>query len=483
MKAQKYLEKLLASKEKTVKREHSTLFREFTQESEIQEAVEKIVEIQDTLMKKWQLIERHNDIQALQFPLPNGTIDKEYKVYLNFKNLGLTDLIDERFEGLEELGLSFNKIEDSIEGIPNQSGVLNFRFLYKIDGEGLSDPMREKALSIIVNPDPKSLWKNLPSDTENPFWKEDDVNTAQSFGDKKIVVSSKRGRSHANVGSFRDDDFAIKHFDDSGWSIVAVSDGAGSYSLSRMGSKIACEAVIDFFEENNNDENSKELEKKLIEYNETPDEELHKEIQNLGKNRMYKATLAVHNKLKLESEKTFTEMPHLFANPKARTSLDYYHATLIFTAFKKFDFGYVVLTFGVGDCPIAVMNTDRTETKLMNWLDVGEFGGGTRFITQPEIFHSQSMPMATRFNVDIIKDFSFLFLMTDGIYDPKFVVEANLEKHEKWLAFVADLEGENEDGSAVDFSPENEAIADQLSTWMDFWSSGNHDDRTLAIIY
>ena len=39
---------------------------------------------------------------------------------------------------------------------------------------------------------------------------------------------------------------------------------------------------------------------------------------------------------------------------------------------------------------------------------------------------------------------SFIFLMTDGIYDPKFIVEANLEKNEKWKEFLEDLNGNNE---------------------------------------
>jgi hypothetical protein len=73
--------------------------------------------------------------------------------------------------------------------------------------------------------------------------------------------------------------------------------------------------------------------------------------------------------------------------------------------------------------------------------------------------------------------------MTDGIYDPKFVVEANLEKIDKWNEFLEDLKGKNEDGIKVDFDKENTETAEQLSIWMDFWSPGNHDDRTLAIIY
>jgi hypothetical protein len=210
---------------------------------------------------------------------------------------------------------------------------------------------------------------------------------------------------------------------------------------------------------------------------------LKKELEILAKQNLYKATVFVHNKVKEHSEETFKSNSELFNNPKAKTNLDYYHSTLIFALFKKYDFGYVVLTFGVGDCPIAIMNREKSETKLLNWLDVGEFGGGTRFITQPEIFHSTEHPMASRFSFSIIPDFSYLFLMTDGIYDPKFVVEANLEKNEKWNEFLEDLQGNNEDNIKVDFDASNSEITNQLSNWMDFWSQGNHDDRTLAIIF
>jgi hypothetical protein len=130
-----------------------------------------------------------------------------------------------------------------------------------------------------------------------------------------------------------------------------------------------------------------------------------------------------------------------------------------------------------------VMNFDKTETTLLNWLDVGEHGGGTRFITQPDIFVNSDRHISTRFNLKIIEDFSFLFLMTDGIYDAKFEVEANLEKHEKWLDFLDDLAGKNADKTKVEFISDNSEITKQLSNWMDFWSPGNHDDRTLVIVF
>jgi hypothetical protein len=62
-------------------------------------------------------------------------------------------------------------------------------------------------------------------------------------------------------------------------------------------------------------------------------------------------------------------------------------------------------------------------------------------------------------------------------------VEANLEKIEKWQEFLADLGGNNEERITVAFKPENTEIGGQLSAWMDFWSPGNHDDRTLAVIF
>ena len=117
----------------------------------------------------------------------------------------------------------------------------------------------------------------------------------------------------------------------------------------------------------------------------------------------------------------------------------------------------------------------------MNWLDVGEFGGGTRFITMPEIFQNEKFH--TRFGFRLMPDFSYLVMMTDGVYDPKFVVEAALPNIQNWQAFFADLNGENEDKVKVELNAGNNEIKQQFSQWMDFWSPGNHDDRTLVLVF
>ena len=478
-----FIHSLLAKRGKTINQNQNELFNSFADDKENIDLINKIVEYQNTIMNKWEIQSRIDEIKQMNFSVLNGTVGKEYLFKIDFNALGLIDIIHEEFVGLEDIGLKYNPIDDTIEGIPTINGEHKIKFIFKVEGEPTESENHIKEIVVIINPDPKTLWKDIESDKNDLFWKEDNVSIKDKVGEKSIVISSKRGRSHANVGSFRDDDFAYRHFNNSGWTVVAVSDGAGSYSLSRKGSQIACESVIEYFEKHSDIEIHKTFEEKLLEFDKTRNEELLKEIQVLSKQNLYKATVYAHTKIKEFAEETFKNYPVIFNNPKAKSAIDYFHTTLIFSLFKKFDFGYAVLTFGVGDCPIAVMNKDRTSSTLMNWLDVGEFGGGTRFITQPEIFHSESNPMPTRFNFQIFPDFSFMFLMTDGIYDPKFVVEANLEKSEKWIEFLADLEGNNSDKSKVLFNSENNEIEQELSEWMDFWSPGNHDDRTLAIIY
>ena len=466
--SKKYIQALLFQNKIEIPSSKLTLFDDFISNETNINLVKVIQENQKKIMVNWTLKTRIEDIILQSVTLPNGTVNKNYETKFDFIQLGWKDIIFSEIKGIEDTGLEFNNDEDLLFGNPLISGDLKIKFLFRVDGEAEDSILNEKTITIIINPDPKSLWKNIESDKNAPFWKEDNVEVSSDFLDKKIVIASKRGRSHANVGSFRDDHFTFKNINDTGWSVLAVSDGAGSASLSREGSKMSCDLVVSYFEENFTSDFLKEFDETLLEHHNKPNEDSSKKISHFVYDNLSKAAWFVHKEL--EKFATKLEKP-----------LRDFHATLIFTLVKKYDFGYAILTFGVGDCPIGLISKDLTEIKLMNWLDVGEFGGGTRFITMPEIF--QSDKFQTRFGFKLVDDFSYLMLMTDGIYDPKFVVEANLEKIEKWNEFLGDLQGKNEDGLKVDFNKENTEIANQLSNWMDFWNPGNHDDRTLAIIY
>lgn len=470
-----YIQTLLAQKNISVLKGREIALEDFSKEESNILAVKQIKENQKMMLDKWLLKNRITDIIDIHLTISNGTVGKPYTTRLNFANIGLTDLSYIEFENLDQFGLEYNSENEDITGTPIKSGDFKIKMLFRVVGEPLDSVLNEKLISLIINADPKSLWKNIPSDWDKDeewkiknHWKPDDASAFQSLGEKHIVVSSKRGRSHANVGSFRDDDFAFTELENSGWSVVSVADGAGSSSLARLGSKLACESVINYFEENLSAELISQLDDLI-----TNDQQAHEEARQKDLDLfLYKviggAAFSVHKSLQDRANKLEAPISSL-------------HTTLIFALFKKYSFGYAILSFGVGDCPIGVLNKDMTEIKLMNWLDVGEFGGGTRFITMPEVFSSNKF--ASRIGYKVFEDFSYLILMTDGIYDPKFVVEANLEKLENWKTFINDLQGESDSTNKVEIVENNQDLPNQLSNWMDFWSSGNHDDRTLAIVF
>lgn len=105
-------------------------------------------------------------------------------------------------------------------------------------------------------------------------------------------------------------------------------------------------------------------------------------------------------------------------------------------------------------------------------MDSGEYSGQTRFLDSNEVTQ-EALLKRTRFT--LCPDFTGFLLMTDGVSDPKFETEARLVELDAWDALWEDLQ------SGADLAGSNPDI--KLLEWLDFWSQGNHDDRTIAIIY
>jgi serine/threonine protein phosphatase PrpC len=443
------------------------LLDKFVQDEQNIADINAIIENQNRLMVKWKIQDRIAEITQKPIRVLNATVGKPYETGFDFDKFGWKGITEFEFTGLEEAGLYYDQKTKQITGVPTKSGDIKVAFKFKVEGQPADAPFNEKMITLIINPDPKSLWKSIPSEKSDPHWKEDDVTVFSTIADRHILVSSKRGRSHANVGSFREDDFAFRDLEN-GWSIVVVADGAGSAKISRKGSTIACNSVVEFFLDSSSIESMRQFDELLLQHQSGKDQDTQKKLNRFVYDNLGKAAFQVHKKLEEFARNQNVQLKDL-------------STTLIFTLFKRYDAGYALLSFGVGDCPMAVLNKDVSAVLLLNWIDVGEFGGGTRFITMPEIF--QSDKFSTRFGFKLVHDFSYLILMSDGIYDPKFVVEANLPNIKKWQEFLEDLNGKNEDGIKVELRPDNKDIVKQFSQWMDFWSSGNHDDRTLAIVF
>ncbi|MDR1542931.1 MAG: protein phosphatase 2C domain-containing protein, partial [Prevotellaceae bacterium] len=157
-----------------------------------------------------------------------------------------------------------------------------------------------------------------------------------------------------------------------------------------------------------------------------------------------------------------------------------YATTLLVSLCKKFEYGWFIGAWWVGDGGIGVYRQEPQYLKILGEPDGGEFAGQTRFLTMPEIIKNE---LYSRIKFDVVEDFTALILMTDGVTDPKFETDANLNRIEKWNALWDDLNGNNEDKAKVDFTDNNEQAAEQLLEWLNFWSKGNHDDRTIAILF
>ncbi len=416
-----------------------------------------------------------NEIKNLGIRFPNGTVKKEYSTCfkLPFDKISNVELV-----GAEDLGLILacsDEGECSVSGKPTEAGDFTLTLRYNtVEGE----PASELKIPVAFNPNPRSLWRNIPTDENIPYYKPDydlryvKVKAGEDGCPKKdIVAASQRGRSHAQEGKARDDHFSLFHCDDSDWYVIAVADGAGSAIYSRKGSEVACNTVVNHCKSLLSD--NPEFESAIREYESNRDDAtkrtaLTKHVIDI----VFNGALKAHEAVKKVAE----------ANESAK--LKDFATTLMFAICKKYDFGWFIASFWVGDGAMCLFDEKEKTAKLLGTPDEGEFSGQTRFLTMPEIFRDKDV-VAKRLRMAIVPDFTALFLMSDGISDPMFETDKNLNDYAKWEEFYDRLKNgfpEDEIGG-VDLSDDNEDSKDQLLGWLDFWSPGNHDDRTIAILY
>lgn len=419
-----------------------------------------------------------NAIRNLGIRLPNGTVNKEYKAYFQIPSEIYKDIRNVEIIGLEELGLSLDSDDKGnfqISGRPNNPGDYRLKFKYEtLAGE----PVSEIEFPLAFNPDPRKLWRNIPTDKDIPYYKPDShsefikvIANMPGKSSKDLVAASQRGRSHAQEGKARDDHFALFYDNDSEWYVVAVADGAGSAKYSRKGSEVACKTVVDYCKNLLSNDYSFDLDIEEWAANRENDEKRKKVTQKVIE-IIFKGAVKAHEAVRKVAE----------AHPDSK--LKDYATTLMFAICKKFNFGWFIASFWVGDGAMCIYNEYDNTIKLLGVPDEGEFSGQTRFLTMTEIFHEKDI-LSKRIRMTIVEDFTALFLMTDGVSDPMFETDNNLNNAIKWKEFYQKLRNgfPEDDIEGVDLADDNEDAKDQLLKWLDFWSPGNHDDRTIAILY
>lgn len=386
----------------------------------------------------------------------NAKVNEPFRALVEAKSPTATPVKIQDVQLIPELGLAFDVSTEELHGTPLLAGEHTLKLRYLFD-DGQSDPkLLDGECLLIVNHDPWSLWKDIASETQDEYWKPDTDCQLQHGADGcTMLAASKRGRSHAHIGSFRDDDFKLTHDAANGWRVVVVADGAGSAKKSRRGSQLAVgtatDSVMQAFTGTDAD---KKLSEAIASYMQEPTAG-ERQIRTVLYDLFGKAAMAAVNAI--QAEATSKEYP----------GKDY-STTILMAIHRHTPTGHFVGAYWVGDGGIGIYRKGHG-VHILGKADSGEFAGQTRFLDRTML---ESKEIWDRIQFAVVPDFTSLIAMTDGITDPWFETDANLESLKKWDQLWAELEP-----LLAATEPEK-----ALLNWLDFKIAGNHDDRTIALL-
>ncbi len=377
------------------------------------------------------------------FRLPNGMVGRPYRACVEVLDDSAAATIH-NIAGLAESGLAFDAATGTVAGTPQTAGEWQLAVI--------GEPPSGHTLTLVILPDPESLWKDLPSDRSLPRWKPDTATYASRLPDRWLLAASVRGRSHAHRGDCRDDDMAFVDEVD-GWSVLAVADGAGSAALSRYGARVAARTAA-----------------------------------NTAADQL--CTLsgqAVLDALDTSDENAIRQALEPILGHAARCAAEAVGAaaaadgvdvaalatTLILAVYRPTPAGAFVAAIWVGDGAAAALSVG-TQLLPLGAADSGEFAGQTRFL-DAQLLADPAQAMA-RIRFGVVPQMTALLLMTDGVSDPCFESDRALGEREAWERGLWDRLA-----PVLNDGPPDEA-RQRLARWLPFPARGHNDDRTLAVL-
>lgn len=384
---------------------------------------------------------------AAKITLANARVDEffETRVDVALENGADARVLDVRFP--TESSLHFDPETQTLSGTPTESGDTEITVVWSCDAH----PVCESRQLFIVNPNPRSLWKVVEPPSDAPYFKENLDHKNIIAAGVNIAAASRRGRSHEHAGTFRDDDFYINLSLESGWSVLLVADGAGSAKNSREGSRIATRTAGEYLFDQLKDEKGIALKERILRWDAEDQQQVWDTI-----NRYFRqaAALSVNN----------ISREAILADEKVKT----YATTLLATlTFREGDELFAA-SFWLGDGAIAAYGP-AGKVRLLGAPDSGEYAGQTRFLDAEAV---QDAGFSKRISIGKWSDVTHLILMTDGVSDPLFETDNGLQNAAKWDNLLADLAPSLADPAMASL---------HLVEWLNFFSPGNHDDRTLIV--
>ncbi len=405
-------------------------------------------------------------ILRVRLNIPNGKVGMDYKQKIDISPLdrSISSLNEFKSEGFAHFGLKFDyDIDLVISGSPTHIGKFPFSIMLHFVREGDRPAQKYKLEGEIeIHPNPMIISKEIEPDDSLPYPKPHLASAIWNMGGRTSIAASRRGILHANLGRYREDDFKLSSNKSHDWYIMAVAGGDGSGLYSHRGAQIAVERAVEVLSLKLDTVLNDDLGKLGSTWIHDPTDQLHREIRSRIHGALSQAAFAGYRAI-CEEANTLNEPTSTF------------ETTLILTIVRKYDFGYFVGTWQVGDGAMVIMQ-ESNYFNLMGHPEYRQANGQPRFLTRPEVW-IDDISVLKRIDFDVVEDFTAIILMTGGVFRPKFGSVFDYLQQDDWDKFWAEL------NEKVAFDNNNYSATDQLLDWLSFEVEGEIDDRTIAILF
>lgn len=272
-----------------------------------------------------------------------------------------------------------------------------------------------------------SLWKYNPIPAHPEPHDEYECLEAQYKG-AKVIGASVRGKKHKHESTNRDDWFEATDFED--WTIVAVSDGAGSHRFSRIGARESCKAATTYIKD--------ELLKQTDNYDKYR-ECLAKPFDSADFGNACKCLADVLQKSVLfaigkveeafEQRKDKQEFIDDIGRPLKLTDFSgTFLISIVVPVVVNDKKETLILSCQIGDGMIAAIDEDapfESASKLLCEPDSGSFSGETDFLVSPAMKNANNLMTRTRITRGSSKA---VLMMSDGVADDYFPNETEVKR-------------------------------------------------------
>lgn len=261
-------------------------------------------------------------------------------------------------------------------------------------------------------------WKYLPIPDDPDKHTEFDSRRMDIPDGFKLIGARTRGKKHKHEGTNCDDWF---HFTVSGdWTIISVSDGAGSKKFSRVGSEVACKAAVTQL--------SASLKDHKVKYRDTWSAETFRrddtgvsfaeEDLEFIQKALHISMLSAYEAMEKATAERFNSADH-FEVLGRRLEISDLSATLLLAVHTTVQLQNgetsLIFTCSIGDGMVAVVDKNGA-TRLLMTPDSGQYSGEVTFLSkkevQPEKLVGRTFPFLGTVRA--------LLVMTDGVADDYF---------------------------------------------------------------